>query len=112
MAANPCSQPLKSNPFITYRDPITGKWIVENPNLPQAAEQAQLAAAWVVLLILPEKSTIISDLSGADFTNHQCRKRIIWQTRPHKAPNPNVHFFDSIADRVDVDYSLCEGGFI
>jgi hypothetical protein len=45
MAANPCSQPLKSNPFITYRDPITGQWIVENPNLPQAAEQAQLAAA-------------------------------------------------------------------
>jgi hypothetical protein len=45
MAANPCSQPLKSNPFITYRDPITGKWIVENPNLPQAAEQAQLATA-------------------------------------------------------------------
>jgi hypothetical protein len=44
MAANPCSQPLKSNPFITYRDPITGKWIVENPNWPKA-EQAQLAAA-------------------------------------------------------------------
>lgn len=45
MAAKPCSQPLKSNPFITYRDPITGKWIVVNENLPQAAEQPQLAAA-------------------------------------------------------------------
>ena len=45
MAANPCSQPLKSNPFITYRDPITGKWIVVNPNWPKAAEQPQLAAA-------------------------------------------------------------------
>ncbi|MEG4277370.1 hypothetical protein QUA62_07785 [Microcoleus sp. MON1_C1] len=44
MAAKPCSQPLKSNPFITYRDPITGKWIVVNQTLPQA-EQAQLAAA-------------------------------------------------------------------
>ena len=28
MAAKPCSKPLKSNPFITYRDPITGKWMV------------------------------------------------------------------------------------
>jgi hypothetical protein len=45
MAAKPCSQPLKSNPFITYRDPSTGKWIVENPNLPQATEQSQLATA-------------------------------------------------------------------
>ncbi|MEG4072856.1 hypothetical protein QUA30_09195 [Microcoleus sp. Pol14C2] len=45
MAAKPCSQPLKSNPFITYRDPITGKWIVVNQTLPKAAEQAQLAAA-------------------------------------------------------------------
>lgn len=45
MAAKPCSQPLKSNPFITYRDPITGKWIVVSQNLAQAAEQAQLAAA-------------------------------------------------------------------
>ena len=45
MAANPCSQPLKSNPFITYRDAITGKWIVVNPNWPKAAEQPQLAVA-------------------------------------------------------------------
>jgi hypothetical protein len=45
MAAKPCSQPLKSNPFITYRDQITGKWIVVNQTLPKAAEQAQLAAA-------------------------------------------------------------------
>ncbi|MEG4575857.1 hypothetical protein QUA56_24780 [Microcoleus sp. N3A4] len=45
MAAKPCSEPLKSNPFITYRDPITGKWIVVNQNLPKSAEYAQLAAA-------------------------------------------------------------------
>ncbi|MEG4065860.1 hypothetical protein QUA42_00665 [Microcoleus sp. Pol11C2] len=45
MGAKPCSQPLKSNPFITYRDPITGKWIVVSQTLPQAAEQSQLAAA-------------------------------------------------------------------
>jgi ribosomal protein L5 len=24
----PCSQPLKINPFTSYRDPVTGKWIV------------------------------------------------------------------------------------
>ena len=45
MAAKPCSQPLKSNPFITNRDQITGKWIVVNPKLPKAAEQPQLVAA-------------------------------------------------------------------
>ena len=25
-----CNKPLKSNPFTTYRDPQTGKWIVVN----------------------------------------------------------------------------------
>jgi len=45
MTPKPCSEPLKSNPFITYRDPITGKWIVVNQNFPKAAEQPQLAAA-------------------------------------------------------------------
>ncbi|WP_293122438.1 hypothetical protein [Microcoleus sp. bin38.metabat.b11b12b14.051] len=45
MTVKPCSQPLKSNPFITYRDPITGKWIVVNLNLPTAPEKQQLAAA-------------------------------------------------------------------
>lgn len=25
-----CDKPLKSNPFTTYRDPQTGKWIVVN----------------------------------------------------------------------------------
>ncbi|NJK68064.1 MAG: hypothetical protein HC941_17380 [Microcoleus sp. SU_5_3] len=24
----PCSQPLKSSPFTSYRDPVTGKWMV------------------------------------------------------------------------------------
>ena len=43
MAAKPCSKPLKSNPFITYRDPITGKWIVINQDVSKLAEQAQLA---------------------------------------------------------------------
>lgn len=33
----PCNQPLKTNPFITYRDPVTGRWtIVETvPSLSQ-----------------------------------------------------------------------------
>ncbi|MDB9513741.1 hypothetical protein PN499_21320 [Kamptonema animale CS-326] len=26
----PCEKPLKSNPFTTYRDPKTGKWVVVN----------------------------------------------------------------------------------
>lgn len=26
--AKVCSKPLKSNPFRTYRDPATGRWIV------------------------------------------------------------------------------------
>ncbi|MEG3974547.1 hypothetical protein QT970_07970 [Microcoleus sp. herbarium8] len=45
MAVKPCSAPLKSNPFITYRDPITGKWIVVSQNLLKTAEQPQVAAA-------------------------------------------------------------------
>ncbi len=28
MMSTPCRKPLKLNPFITYRDPSTGKWIV------------------------------------------------------------------------------------
>ena len=24
----PCSQPLKINPFTSYREPVTGRWIV------------------------------------------------------------------------------------
>ncbi|MGB3263144.1 MAG: hypothetical protein WBA89_04225 [Microcoleus sp.] len=44
MKVKSCSESLKSNPFITYRDPITGKWIVVNQNLPPAIQQSQLAA--------------------------------------------------------------------
>ncbi|MEG3937903.1 MULTISPECIES: hypothetical protein [Microcoleaceae] len=44
MAIKSCSEPLKSNPFITYRDPITGKWIVVQ-ELSKVAENSQLAAA-------------------------------------------------------------------
>ncbi len=29
----PCQKPLKPNPFLTYRDPKTGQWIVV-PNKP------------------------------------------------------------------------------
>jgi hypothetical protein len=44
MAVKSCSESLKSNPFITYRDPITGKWIVANQNWSKAAGNRQLAA--------------------------------------------------------------------
>ncbi|MBE9185247.1 hypothetical protein IQ270_11105 [Microcoleus sp. LEGE 07076] len=43
MAVKSCSKSLKSNPFITYRDPITGKWIVADRDLSKLAEQPQLA---------------------------------------------------------------------
>lgn len=45
MAAKPCNKPLKSNPFIAYRDPITGKWIAIYQDLSKLAEQPQLAVA-------------------------------------------------------------------
>lgn len=32
-----CSQPLKVNPFTSYRDPVTGKWVVIN-NVENACE--------------------------------------------------------------------------
>lgn len=25
---HPCDKPLKQNPYISYRDPETGKWVV------------------------------------------------------------------------------------
>lgn len=28
MTVQKCSKALKENPFITYRDPTTGKWVV------------------------------------------------------------------------------------
>ncbi|MGB7251135.1 MAG: hypothetical protein WBC73_19535 [Phormidesmis sp.] len=31
----PCSRPLKSNPFETYRDPATGQWKVKYPTHPR-----------------------------------------------------------------------------
>jgi hypothetical protein len=39
------TKPLKSNPFITYRDPMTGKWVVVNQNLPIAASNSNTVAA-------------------------------------------------------------------
>jgi len=30
----PCSKPLKANPFIAYRDPVTGRWMVIRVNSP------------------------------------------------------------------------------
>lgn len=41
MVATPCDRPLKSNPFTTYRDPITGKWIVVIQNLPTSQESRE-----------------------------------------------------------------------
>ena len=32
--AKVCKKPLKNNPFSTYRDPVTGKWVViKSPKL-------------------------------------------------------------------------------
>jgi hypothetical protein len=38
----PCSQPLKSNPFETYRDPVTGQWKVQYPLSTQVAQSPPL----------------------------------------------------------------------
>lgn len=35
----PCDKPLKTNPFNTYRDPATGKWIVVKPDPPKKTER-------------------------------------------------------------------------
>ncbi len=33
VAAKPVLKPLKQNPFVTYRDPVTGRWlVVKNSN--------------------------------------------------------------------------------
>jgi hypothetical protein len=40
-----CQKPLKQNPFFTYRDPITGRWLVIYPDeiqeVPQTADSPQ-----------------------------------------------------------------------
>ncbi|MGB3694312.1 MAG: hypothetical protein WA865_04150 [Spirulinaceae cyanobacterium] len=33
------NQPLQPNPFVTYRDPITGKWLVEKPQIEKKKEK-------------------------------------------------------------------------
>lgn len=42
----PCNQPLKTNPFTTYRDPVTGRWtVVETvPSLSQTDSTCQAKA--------------------------------------------------------------------
>lgn len=37
--ARVCDQPLKQSPFTTYRDPKTGRWIVEKTAAPQAGDR-------------------------------------------------------------------------
>ncbi|MEO1396626.1 MAG: hypothetical protein AAFV90_27395 [Cyanobacteria bacterium J06634_5] len=41
----PCRKPLKSNPYETYRDPITGQWKVKYPAsaLPVLSESSELS---------------------------------------------------------------------
>lgn len=43
-AAKPCAKPLQQNPFQTYRDPQTGRWMVLKPD-PIAAEFNQAIEA-------------------------------------------------------------------
>ncbi|MEO1447202.1 MAG: hypothetical protein AAFV46_13400 [Cyanobacteria bacterium J06635_11] len=40
----PCRKPLKSNPFETHRDPVTGQWKVKYPNsaLPEMSQPSAL----------------------------------------------------------------------
>ncbi len=44
---NPCSKPLKPNPFETYRDPVTGRWEVKYPASNQPDFSDIVSAAWL-----------------------------------------------------------------
>lgn len=46
----PCSRPLTPNPFETYRDPVTGRWLVRYPasTLPVMPEAAASEASDLV----------------------------------------------------------------
>jgi len=47
----PCSQPLKINPFESYRDPVTGQWKVQYPAsaVPPVHEEIVLQSTAVVM---------------------------------------------------------------
>ncbi|NJK74274.1 MAG: hypothetical protein HC849_28640 [Oscillatoriales cyanobacterium RU_3_3] len=46
MTIEPGNKTLKSNPFVTYRDPLTGKWIVVlHQNLQKSQAGVQPIAA-------------------------------------------------------------------
>ncbi|MCU0543379.1 MAG: hypothetical protein MUE44_14595 [Oscillatoriaceae cyanobacterium Prado104] len=45
MASGVDNKALKSNPFVTYRDPLTGKWIVVHQYLQQSLQSAGPIAA-------------------------------------------------------------------
>jgi hypothetical protein len=47
--ATPCNKPLKANPFISYRDPLTGRWLVVQTE-PSAPPREATAPQ---LLVLP-----------------------------------------------------------
>lgn len=58
----PCSQPLKINPFTSYRDPVTGKWTViptvqnvceKDSSLKPPAESEQESKVEITLFAAP-----------------------------------------------------------
>lgn len=61
----PCSQPLKINPFTSYRDPVTGKWTVvptvqnaceTDSSLKPQAESEQESKAKITIFAAPAVS--------------------------------------------------------
>ena len=77
----PCSQPLKTNPFTTYRDPVTGKWTVvntvENACEPDSSLKSQGQS--------PEE-TKAKPISQAPPAVSQPPKRISFSLSPFKKP--------------------------
>ncbi len=40
----PCAKPVKTNPFLTYRDPTTGRWIVVKVSLETTAHYQEMSS--------------------------------------------------------------------
>ncbi|MEL7071612.1 MAG: hypothetical protein AAFV85_16650 [Cyanobacteria bacterium J06634_6] len=74
----PCSQPLSTNPFESYRDPVTGQWKVRYPasTLP-VAPSAELAEP------LTLKSSAPQNLLPQSDDNKQRSAKRRWKKSTH-----------------------------
>jgi hypothetical protein len=49
---------------------------------------------------------------GRVYTNFYYGSNIVGKTHPYPTTNPNLHFWHSIENQVNLDSRLCGGGFI